>query len=146
MDVANLVDLLLHGRNLGFDSVTKQAKVCWDRIYPILDDERNTGLQIWANRCAILILLKLKSSLHLLLICSNLSFGRSKYLRIGSWPIGLKLSKTNESLTGSLSNKRLRFGGLIKLEAPIFLIGIAGSSGVDNKGAVSYDFVKHYLK
>ena len=146
MDVANLVDLLLHGRNLGFDSVTKQAKVCWNRIYPILDNKRNTGLQIWSSRCTILILLKLKSSLHLLLICSNLSFGRSKYLRIGSWHIGLKLSKTNESLTGSLSSKWLRLGVLIKLKASIFLIGIAGSCGVDNKGAVSDDFVKHYLK
>ena len=46
LDVANLVDPLLHGRNLRFDSVTKEAKVCWNRGRRFLDEEWDTILEI----------------------------------------------------------------------------------------------------
>tara|TARA_B100000780_G_scaffold257583_1_gene207510 strand:+ start:345 stop:605 length:261 start_codon:yes stop_codon:yes gene_type:complete len=78
------------------------------------------------------------------MIGPNLSFGRSKYLRIGCG-FGLKMPEINKSLTSCLDGKRLGISVLIELEGPIFLIGIAGSRGVDNKGAVSNDVVKHDL-
>ena len=64
LDVANLVDPLLHGRNLRFDSVTEQSQVGWHRSDRILNEERNAVLKVTGSRCAILVLLELEGTLH----------------------------------------------------------------------------------
>ena len=144
LDVANLVDPLLHWRNLRFDSITEQAQVGWDRTRGVLDQEWNTVRQIRSTSCAVLVLLELECTLHLLMI-ANLTFACSQDLRIVRRPIGLKLPEIDESLPIDLSGKRLGFRVLVEVEGPRFLIGIAGSRSVDYKGAVSRDVVKHDL-
>lgn len=64
LDVANLVDLLMHGWNLCFYSVTEQTQVGWHRSHCVLNEERNTVLQVSSGRCAILVLLELEGTLH----------------------------------------------------------------------------------
>lgn len=64
LDVANLVDLLLHGWNLCFYSVSEQTQVCWHRSHSVLNEERNTVLQVSSGRCSILVLLELEGTLH----------------------------------------------------------------------------------
>ena len=64
LDVANLVDLLMHGRNLCFYSVTEQTQVSWHRSHRVLNEERNTVLQVGSGRCAILVLLQLEGTLR----------------------------------------------------------------------------------
>ena len=64
LDVANLVDPLLHGRNLRFNSVTEQTQVGRDRSDRVLNEERNAVLEVGGSRCAILVLLELEGTLH----------------------------------------------------------------------------------
>ena len=64
LDVANLVDLLMHGWNLCFYSISKQTQVRRHRSYSVLNEERYTVLQVGSGRCAILVLLELEGTLH----------------------------------------------------------------------------------
>lgn len=64
LDVANLVDPLLHGRNLRFNSVTEQTQVGRDRSDRVLNEERIAVLEVGGSRCAILVLLELEGTLH----------------------------------------------------------------------------------
>lgn len=64
LDVANLVDPLLHGWNLRFYSVTEQTQVGWHRSDRILNEERHASLKVGGGRCTILVLLELEGTLH----------------------------------------------------------------------------------
>ena len=75
----------------------------------------------------------------------NLTFARSQDLGFERRTIGLKMPEIDEAAAGDLPGKWLRFGVLVEMECPIFLIGIAGSRSVYYKGAVSRDVVKHDL-